>query len=626
MAGYAGAPYYGDGSGGGGGAPYGGGPPGAPPGAPPGPAPGAPSPYGAPNPYGQGGPAPVMQPPPYGPMAGTPPPQYAAAPPPPGAYGQPGQQYGPGPQGAPGPPAVPQGPVPGLQQGQLPHQGPPPPSNQHQQVPHQAPVNQGAQAAPPQFATGGVQSGFTGGGTPTVASGGGGGAPQGSNAPGQTGGAAAGAPSSGQGYGSGGYSGPPSGGPSSGGYGGGRGGGSGSNTGGGGVGGSSSYRGSERDGDWLCPNPSCANSNFARRTECNKCGAPRPAGAGGGSGGGSGSGRGGGGGYDDRRGGGAGGQRGEDWTCPNPSCNNLNFARRTECNKCRTPKPQGSGGSGDAYSGGGGGRYEDRGGYGGGGRGGDRVSGFSDSSRNGYADGRGQGGEGYGAPRTDTSSGYGSDHRGGSDHRSGGSSEYKSSGPAGDYKSGEVEPVKVKQCDAHCGDTCDNTRIYISGLPLDVTTDELRDLFGGIGQVARIKQKRGYKDQWPFNIKLYQDESGRNKGDGTLTYEDPQAAHSAGGFFNGTLFIEEQTIMSSEVTRSRLRWLRNQRRELEVLGEEGVTEAVEGDTEVEVGVTEGVVDTEAEAVMVVEGMGVEAVQIEEIRTGDTDHDHIREAS
>ena len=54
-------------------------------------------------------------------------------------------------------------------------------------------------------------------------------------------------------------------------------------------------------------------------------------------------------------------------------------------------------------------------------------------------------------------------------------------------------------------------------------------------QIARIKQKRGYKDQWPFNVKLYTGDDGRNKGDGVLTYEDPQAAHSAGGFFSGEL-------------------------------------------------------------------------------------------
>lgn len=90
----------------------------------------------------------------------------------------------------------------------------------------------------------------------------------------------------------------------------------------------------------------------------------------------------------------------------------------------------------------------------------------------------------------------------------------------------------MKQCDENCGDSCDNSRIYISNLPPDVTVDELRELFGGIGQVGRIKQKRGYKDQWPWNIKIYTDEGGNNKGDACLSYEDPSAAHSAGGFYN----------------------------------------------------------------------------------------------
>ncbi|KAK1283356.1 hypothetical protein QJS10_CPB21g01397 [Acorus calamus] len=93
-------------------------------------------------------------------------------------------------------------------------------------------------------------------------------------------------------------------------------------------------------------------------------------------------------------------------------------------------------------------------------------------------------------------------------------------------------PVKVKQCDENCDEMCDNSRIYISNLPPDVTTTELQELFGGIGQVGRIKQKRGYKDQWPYNIKIYTDDSGKSKGDACLSYEDPSAAHSAGGFYN----------------------------------------------------------------------------------------------
>lgn len=171
-----------------------------------------------------------------------------------------------------------------------------------------------------------------------------------------------------------------------------------------------------------------------------------------------------------------------------------------ECNKCQAPKPQTAGGGG--YGG-------DQGGYGGrqgggnsydepayGGRGGDRDQGRAYDSR---------GGGGYGAQSRD---------------------DAKDGGDQG------KEEAAVKQCDENCDDHCDNARIYIAGLPLDVKEDELQELFGGIGQVARIKQKRGYKDQWPYNIKIYQDENKKNKGDAVLSYEDPHAAHSAGGFFN----------------------------------------------------------------------------------------------
>ncbi|KAF2575686.1 hypothetical protein F2Q70_00000639 [Brassica cretica] len=80
---------------------------------------------------------------------------------------------------------------------------------------------------------------------------------------------------------------------------------------------------------------------------------------------------------------------------------------------------------------------------------------------------------------------------------------------------GDAPAEKVKQCD----ENCDNATIYINNLPPDVTTDELKDLFGGIGQVGRIKQKRGYKDQRPYNIKIYTVEKGKNKGDACLAYE-----------------------------------------------------------------------------------------------------------
>merc|ERR1719289_377834 len=47
-----------------------------------------------------------------------------------------------------------------------------------------------------------------------------------------------------------------------------------------------------------------------------------------------------------------------DWACP--SCNANNFARRTDCFKCGTPKPAGGGGDFGRGGGGGGGRHRSR--------------------------------------------------------------------------------------------------------------------------------------------------------------------------------------------------------------------------------------------------------------------------
>merc|ERR1719184_210835 len=78
------------------------------------------------------------------------------------------------------------------------------------------------------------------------------------------------------------------------------------------------------EGDWPCPDPSCGNVNFARRTSCNRCGVDKP--------------------IDRSRPKGAikigssaaekskGLFSADDWQCG--KCGNVNWARRTTCNVC----------------------------------------------------------------------------------------------------------------------------------------------------------------------------------------------------------------------------------------------------------------------------------------------------
>ncbi|KAK3010842.1 hypothetical protein RJ639_011521, partial [Escallonia herrerae] len=96
----------------------------------------------------------------------------------------------------------------------------------------------------------------------------------------------------------------------------------------------------QQDGDWMCPNTSCNNVNFAFRGVCNRCGSARPAGASGGGGGAGGRGRGRGN-DSGAPGRGVGGPTGlfgpNDWPCP--MCGNINWAKRLKCNICNTNKP-----------------------------------------------------------------------------------------------------------------------------------------------------------------------------------------------------------------------------------------------------------------------------------------------
>lgn len=97
----------------------------------------------------------------------------------------------------------------------------------------------------------------------------------------------------------------------------------------------------QQDGDWMCPNTSCGNVNFAFRGVCNRCGSARPTGASGTGAGAGGRGRGRGADDSGGRGRSVGAPTGlfgpNDWACP--MCANINWAKRTKCNICNTNKP-----------------------------------------------------------------------------------------------------------------------------------------------------------------------------------------------------------------------------------------------------------------------------------------------
>lgn len=79
----------------------------------------------------------------------------------------------------------------------------------------------------------------------------------------------------------------------------------------------------------------CSQSNFARNSECFKCKATKPEGAGGDSYGGD---------RPKRE------PRAGDWTCS--ECSQSNFGRNSECFKCHAEKPEGAGGdAGNSYGG-----------------------------------------------------------------------------------------------------------------------------------------------------------------------------------------------------------------------------------------------------------------------------------
>jgi RNA recognition motif-containing protein len=72
-------------------------------------------------------------------------------------------------------------------------------------------------------------------------------------------------------------------------------------------------------------------------------------------------------------------------------------------------------------------------------------------------------------------------------------------------------------------------KIYITGLAAETTDEDLINLFGGVGMIAKEKPKNvrnpGHEDTWPYAVKLYK--PGRSDGDACVTYQDPYAAKAA---------------------------------------------------------------------------------------------------
>ena len=75
-------------------------------------------------------------------------------------------------------------------------------------------------------------------------------------------------------------------------------------------------------------------------------------------------------------------------------------------------------------------------------------------------------------------------------------------------------------------------QVFVSGLPTNVTVEEMSLFFGAIG-VIKTDKKSGAGGKKIF---IYKDNDGVPTGEATVTYHDPHVAQSAIGHFNKKLF------------------------------------------------------------------------------------------
>lgn len=64
-----------------------------------------------------------------------------------------------------------------------------------------------------------------------------------------------------------------------------------------------------------------------------------------------------------------------------------------------------------------------------------------------------------------------------------------------------------------------NTKVYISNMPIDVTEEEFTELMGKCGMIMKDPKTQKYK------VKLYMDSNGYLKGDGLCDYIKVSCCH-----------------------------------------------------------------------------------------------------
>ena len=87
-----------------------------------------------------------------------------------------------------------------------------------------------------------------------------------------------------------------------------------------------------------------------------------------------------------------------------------------------------------------------------------------------------------------------------------------------------------------------DNQVYISGLPTNLNEDDIAEYFGSIGQIKKDR-RTGEKKIW-----IYKDrDTGAQKGEATVTYDDPAAAQSAISWFDGKVIPYQVLANDGEV-------------------------------------------------------------------------------